>query len=339
MNYKESKLILEKIKKAKRIVLNCHRSPDPDGVGSALAFYEILISMGKEVTVVCPNEISTKLDFLHGYSKILQKVDFVSFDFSKFDLAIFCDSANWEMTSDSKTVAFPKINIVNIDHHDTNEKFGTINIIDLATSSSSEVIYNIFLDWKTTISATTAIDLLTGMIGDTGMFRFTNTTPRTIGIVKDLMEKGADKNSVVFNLYRRTSVPTLKLLSKVLGNIEVDKDLCFAWSAISYEDFVESGKSKEGKSEATEFFHNIEGTNFGFVIFEKEKGKFFVSFRNRTNFDVSKIASELGGGGHGSSAGVKIEGLPFDKAVEKVLSVARKYAKEYAKSASKGDAF
>jgi len=101
MNYKESKEILAEIKKAETILLNCHRGPDPDSIGSALALYGALKKLGKKVVIICPSdELPRNMKFLKNYGKILKGVDFAKFDFSKFDLFIVLDSSSWGMVSD-----------------------------------------------------------------------------------------------------------------------------------------------------------------------------------------------------------------------------------------------
>src|SRR3990167_9084074 len=100
MNYKESAQILEEIKKAKKILLNCHRSPDPDSIGSVLAMKLVLESMGKEIEIICPSrELYESVNYLPGYNKIKRGIDYSAFNFSDYDLFVVLDSASWGMVS------------------------------------------------------------------------------------------------------------------------------------------------------------------------------------------------------------------------------------------------
>src|SRR4030042_4697616 len=99
MYYQESKKILEEVIKAKRILLNCHRRPDPDSVSSALAMYSVLKAMGKTVDIVCPDPIPGNLDYLENFGEVKQ-VDFDEFNFSIYDLFIILDSGTWDVVSD-----------------------------------------------------------------------------------------------------------------------------------------------------------------------------------------------------------------------------------------------
>ena len=148
MNYKESKKILAEIKKAKRILLNCHRGPDPDSIGSALAMYEVLKGWGKDVVVVCSSgDLFDNVSFLQGYSKIKKGVDFSKFDFPQYDLFITLDSSNWSMVTGDNEMSVPDIPLVVIDHHKTNPGYGTINLVDINAKSVGEILYLVFQDW------------------------------------------------------------------------------------------------------------------------------------------------------------------------------------------------
>jgi len=98
MNYKESKEILDEIKKTKKVLVNCHRGPDSDSVGSALGLSKVIESMGKEVLIICPSEVPVDLKFLPGSEKI-KRVDFASFNFSNYGLFIAIDSSDYSMVS------------------------------------------------------------------------------------------------------------------------------------------------------------------------------------------------------------------------------------------------
>lgn len=148
MFYKESSSILKQIKKAKRILLNCHRGPDPDSFGSTLALYKALSKMGKTLEIICPSTFTQKFSNLANFEKT-KTVSFAGFDFSKFDLFIIADSSSWEMVSDNGELPVPDIPIAVIDHHLTNKKFGLINLVDSKIGSCAEVVYKVLKDWGT----------------------------------------------------------------------------------------------------------------------------------------------------------------------------------------------
>lgn len=328
MKYSNSKEIKKRIKKAKRILLNVHRSPDPDGVGSALALYEFLLKLKKEVKVICPSDLSSECLFLPN-SKVIEKVNFEKFDFSNWDIFIVADSANWEMVTGRKGIKKPDIEIIVIDHHITSERFGNINLVDEKASSTSEIIYSLLKDWRVNITQSISQNLLAGIICDTGVFEYPNVTSFTLEVAKNLIDNGANKDEIVTNVYRNYSFNQLKLWGEVLKRMEFNKENRFVYSAIPneiYKQFKEPDTAKE--TAASMFGPVVKGADFGMVMIEEEPNKLSVSFRSKKDFDVSKIAKDLGGGGHILAAGVTIRNEEFNKAVDKVLTAAIKYAQK-----------
>jgi len=332
MNYKESRIILERVKKAQRILLNCHRSPDPDSIGSATAMYQSLVKFGKAVKIVTPSEFPRESKFI-PFSEVVETVDFKNFKFENFDLCIFMDSSSWEMVSGRKDIPFPIIPFCVIDHHTTNFGWGTINIVDKKRSSTAEIVYSILEDWRASIDRSTADSLMAGIVGDTGAFRFPGVGVETFRIAVKLMELGADKSKAVFNIYHMTPFNLIKFYGEALTKAKLDKKHKFVWSAVPYEIYSKLSKPESAREHTSSLFAQIvEKTEFGIMMVEQKKGELSLSFRSRTGFDTSVISLALGGGGHVYASGAKVVGLPFDKAVKKVLGVARKYARDYIKN-------
>ena len=329
MNYQESSGILEEIKKAKKILINCHYKPDPDGIGSALALYNSLKKIGDfEVDLICPSKPPEFLNFLSGFKRI-GEVDYSKFHFSEYDLWIIPDAANWWQISGIMDFNPHGVKVINFDHHETNEVTFQNAIISKGLSSTAELLYGIFEDWNIELDKDIAECLLSGIIGDTGVFRYTNVTSKTLEIAKKLMDLGVDKNMIVAKTYGSTPFKEMKFWGRILDLLRLEKDYHFVWVAISLTEYEKYGRPVEAKSaSASNFASIVDGTNFGIVMVEEKKDFITCSFRGRGSFDVSIIAQELGGGGHKEAAGARLVGLPFEKAVERVLEVARKYAKK-----------
>ena len=329
MNYAESKIILAEVKKASRILLNCHRDPDPDSFGSALGLYSVLSKMGKNVRIVCPTEVFKEtVDFLDNFKKI-EHIDFSKLDFSKHDLFIMLDSGSWEMVSDLRDFVPPKIPTVVIDHHLTNSKFGTINLVDVKTTSTAELLYLVLKDWGVKLDGKEATALLTGILADTAAFRYPGSGIRTFKVAQELIALGADKDGAMLHLFSSTDFNLLKGWGELMVNAKLDKENKFYWVAVNFEKYVQMGALPDLKdSFASNFGQVIKGTDFSVTMLEVEPKKLSVSLRSRSGFDCSKIAVSLGGGGHRAASGCRVEGLAFDKAVEKVLKTAKKIANE-----------
>jgi len=324
MNYELSKKILQKIKRAENILVNCHRNPDPDSIGSALSFYHVLTLMGKQVDVICPTPISYKnLSVLEGFEKIKTNIDFSRFDFSNYDIFLILDSSNWEMVAGKKDF-FPNISTIVIDHHVTNEKFADLNLIDEKITSTGEMVYLILEDWNIEITPTLANCILAAILGDTGIFRFPGTTSRTLRIAAYLIDKGADKDDLVYRIYQSEPQKTFKFYAEVLKRAKLDGRGRFFWAAIPFSVYKSFMNSSLRESAANLFFQSVDKTEFGFIIVEERKNHVSVSFRSRSGFNVAKIAKSLGGGGHVYAAGATISNISFQKAVDKILFQARK---------------
>jgi phosphoesterase RecJ-like protein len=330
MNYTESKKILAQAKEAKSILLNCHRGPDPDSIGSALAMLRVLKQMKKQVDIVCPSEILfDPLKYLADYKKIKGGVDFSNFDFSKYDLFITLDSSSWGMVTRNEKLPIPDIPINVIDHHKTNTRYGDINLVDRNTTSVGEMLFRVFKDWGVKLDKLTANYLLVAIIGDTGAFKHPGSTGRTFEVASELMAAGADKDEAIYNIYRSLPLDLIKFYGEVLTRIQIDKKGKFVWAAIPNTIYKKLNKPQSAKESAASLFTQVvDGTEFGFLAVELEKGKLSISFRSRTGFDTSNIAKHLGGGGHVYASGATITDLSFEKAVDKLLKVTRKYAKK-----------
>jgi phosphoesterase RecJ-like protein len=329
MNYKESKEILDLIKKSDKIVVNLHRGPDGDSVGSALALAFQLRSIGKDVDVILTStsEISANLKPINGIDGV-KKVDFGMFDFSQYDLFISPDSSDFLMVTDNPELKAPAINKVVIDHHHTNARFGDINLIDAKASSCAEIVYKFFKDCGFEVNKEVAQLLLIGIITDTGSFRFANDYNTLINAA-ELMKLGADKQWIDVNLISTRELNELKVFGEYFRNIVMDKSGKFFYTGIDYEVYKKYGKpSKVASMFATSYGSAVEGTEFGLIITEKKPGITDISLRARGDFDVSGLAQELGGGGHKAAAGGQIKDLDYSDALKKAVETAQKYVKE-----------
>ena len=146
MNYQESLKILEEIKKVKKILINCHKNPDPDSVGSALAMTRFVKSLGKEIRVICPTKVNNRLGFIEDFELIEQSVDFNNVNYENYDLFIVLDSSSWDFASKMEGEDLPKIKMINMDHHATNRMFGFINLVDKSLIATAELLYMFFED-------------------------------------------------------------------------------------------------------------------------------------------------------------------------------------------------
>lgn len=338
MNYTESAVIKQKIDSSKKILVNCHHNPDADSVGSAVAMARVLKHFGKEVKIVSPTEVPKNLEFLLTEQKV-EIINFGEFDFSEYDLFIALDSSSWSRVAGSPAFAKAEdatsssagkhdIFVINIDHHISNQKFGEINLVVPDAAANCEVLFYLFKDWGVELN-NVAEPLLTGIIGDTGAFRFPEADSGTFEVARDLMNL-ANKNKIIFNLYQSFEENHVAVWKEIMNNLKIDHEHKFVYSFVRCEVLEKYGKPFNAKSELADMiFQSIEDTDFGLVGAEDE-GYISVSFRSRSGVDVSKLAQSLGGGGHAWAAAARItynNEVSYEKAVELVLEKAREFAK------------
>jgi len=309
-NYPLSKSILKEIKKANKILINVHRNPDLDSIGSATALYQALIRMGKKVILICPHEIPENFRFLKGTDKV-KTVDFSSFDFSLYDLFIILDSGSYDIVTGSKEVKLSDIKKIVIDHHRTN-LFNNVEIkLYDELSATCEIIYQMLIDWGVGIDKDMATSLFSGIAGDTVFFKYGGNTKLTFKIATELLNLGADKSKLIDQAFDSFDFGLVKLIGETLEKMEKETSPAgeFIYSIIDYQTYEKYGKPKGARELVADFFaRSIKGYGFGIIIFEVEKNVFSLSFRSKENVDVSEIAKKLGGGGHKCAAGATING-------------------------------
>ncbi|MFW6109851.1 MAG: DHH family phosphoesterase [Patescibacteria group bacterium] len=320
-----------------QILIPLHLYPDGDSVSSALSFAHILGNLEKNVVVSSTDPISG-FEFLPGFSDIQQK-DFADFDFEEFDLILFLDSS---YASDGVIFRHTRENVlipdqlvkVLIDHHPHPHEYPSFSatIVDQDSAATAEILYNLFNNWKLEISADLATILLVGLLADTGIFRFSNTSKATFKIAGDLLDKSVDYDRVIFHFLKQISVQSLALWAVILDNVYVDEDVGVLLSTVSVEDFDSLGISQAEFNHARSnalgmFFQHVRGTEIGILLTETVPGQVRGSLRSRTGVDVSEIAKRLGGAGHTLAAGFSLE-MDVESAQDKVLKIASGYLEE-----------
>ena len=327
MYYKESKLILEKIKNAKNIVLFCHESADLDSIASNLSMAEVLESFGKNVEIYSVGKIRNDFKFVGSTEKIIVK-DPNSIDYSKFDLLIGLDVSELKRFGIKKEVNFKGI-IINIDHHEFS-KYGDINLVDNKAGSTSTILYYLFKDWGLDLKKETLDKILTGIVADTGIFHFsTNSSSFIFRTVAELIDKGGDYEKTLFFVDQCRDLMVYKFWAVAVNKTKIDKNNRFAYTSIPYSIFKKYENYDISTRQISDtFLRGINDTDFCIVLIERKNGEVSVSVRSRTpGFYVIDLVRSLGGGGHLTGGGATIKAENFAKAVKKVLEEARKYAR------------
>lgn len=332
MKFREFKKAVEN---AKKVLVIAHKKPDGDAIGSCLALsYVLTENFGKEVALACVDKPVKRYDFLDGVGKFVKE-----FDFREFGLIVVCDSGAHYMTDYHNiypdVFSGREIPVVNIDHHASNDMFGTINLVDATAASTTLILYR-FFKWldASYITPIVATCLLTGIYNDTGGLMHSNSTREVFEVCSDLTKKGAKSFVVAKSLFKNTPMSTLKLWGRVFENVKVNED-GVAMSVVSVKDFKECGAKQDDLSGVVDVVNSIPGIKFSVILNEDGQGHVKGSFRTpREDVDLAEIAGVFGGGGHRKAAGFSIPGH-VEKEVrwkivsdEKLLDVSEKLLPE-----------
>ncbi|MFH1613441.1 MAG: bifunctional oligoribonuclease/PAP phosphatase NrnA [bacterium] len=294
------KEILEILKVKNNFLITSHIDPDGDSIGSQIALFLFLKKMGKKVSIINESSIPDVYKFLPNSNMIA-----LENKKENFEVAIVLDCGDFDRAGKIKEICKKTKYIINIDHHITNNNFGNINYVDGKSSSCGEQIYKIIeMADKSLLDKEISICLYTAIMTDTGSFKYNNTSLLTHKIAIELMKYEIDPYDIYKKAYYDKSLLSLKLLSKALVSLKVDKSGKIAWIVLPYEICKNySLEDTEGIIEIPRSIKNIE-----MVIFFKEwqKDKVKITFRSNENIDVSKIAKFFNGGGHFQASGCMI---------------------------------
>ncbi|RMD87733.1 MAG: bifunctional oligoribonuclease/PAP phosphatase NrnA [Candidatus Dadabacteria bacterium] len=285
------------LKNQQKVAILCHYNPDGDAVGASLALRLALKALGVDVALFNQSKIPKRFYFLSGAEEFQQ-----SLSSDSFDCCIVCDCGELERIGESFVEFANGLDIVNIDHHHSNEQFGSFNLVDPTASSTSIIAYNLIDALGVEITPDIATCLLVGLTTDTGSFRFPNTDPTTFRAAADLMEKGADLSEICRNVYESKSLASVKLWAEALGNVQFQFDGKVAELVVSKEMLDRYGASLDDVEGLVEEGRNIENVDIS-VLYKQDEGLWRVSLRSSdTKHDLSKIATCFGGGGHKAAA-------------------------------------
>jgi len=320
-NYFQSKLIFQEIKQSKNILINVHRNPDLDSIGSATALYRALNKIGKKATLVCPHEIPENYRFLKGADLVLT-IDFKTWadtDVRPYDLFLILDSGSYDVVTGSKEIKLPDVKKIIIDHHRTNNWENYVErILDIKASSTSEIIFNLLNDWEVEFDSDIATSLFAGISSDTVFFKYDQNAKNTFKITAELLDKGADRDKVVEQAFDSFDFDLVRTIGEFLTKIR--KGDRYIYSVLDNETYVKFGKQKGAREIVANLFaRSIKGFDFGIMAVEYEAGKFALSFRSKKT-DVSVIAKRFGGGGHKNAAGATFNGNT-DQLIEKIKEI------------------
>ncbi len=309
--------IKEEIQKANDVVILTHESPDGDAVGSALAMYLTLKKLGKTVDVIIP-EYASMFEFLPGADDI-KKVG----KQESYDLAISVDVTGINrLNGFANYFENAKVKI-QIDHHQVNEMFADYNFVNPASPACAQNLIFIIEQLGVEIDKEIGTCLLTGIITDTGGFKYEGVSAETFEFTSWLLAKGVNVSDVYKRVMQTKTRANFELRKLVMDRMEFVCDNKITFTYMTFQDELNTGAAPGDHEGLVEIGRDIEGVEVSIFLREVENG-YKVSLRSNDYVDVSNVCVTFNGGGHKKAAGCTIFNT-LDIAKETIIHEVEKY--------------
>jgi phosphoesterase RecJ-like protein len=302
----DREVVLEEIAGAQKFVVVTHERPDGDALGSLIAMQEILTALHKDSLMFIdadefplPNEYS--------FFELSGLVRTVPGDIDERTI-VFLDCGNVERNP-AQAFRRPGADILNLDHHHDNTRFGTVNLVVPEASCTAEIVWDMMHDLQASPTVKIAEALYVGLITDTGRFMYQNTTARSHVMAAELIEAGVDVHEVYRRVYEGVPYGKLALLARGLANVQRYDGGRLTMTGLSAGDFAESGAEESYSEGVIDHLRAVQGTAVAALVRDRiadveDEGLRKVSLRSSDErVDVSRIARAQGGGGHRQAAG------------------------------------
>lgn len=310
--------ILKEIKKAEKIVILTHESPDGDAVGSSLAMKLMLEELGKKSDVMIP-EYSRMFQFLPSAAEIKKDSEI-----EKYDLAISVDCANFKRMAKNQYFEKAKKTIV-IDHHGSNNMYGDLNYVNPVSPACCEILAGMAEYFGIKISKDIGTCIMTGIITDTGGFRHLGITPDTFEYTAELIRLGVDIPDIYKRTMRTKTKANFELTKRVIDRMELLEDGKVSFTYITSQDELEVGAEPGDHEGLVDIGKDIEGVKVSAFIRQKDnEDAYKVSLRSEDDINVSDICFVFGGGGHARAAGALVQGN-VEQVKEKLMKEIKKW--------------
>lgn len=303
--FKEFNTLSYAIRGSQNILLFAHTRPDGDTVGSVLALKEYLEILGKNVDIAC-------FDSFPDYLAPLSSATFIhpdNLDLAEYKLIIATDSVERGFEKILPKIKENQITAI-IDHHPNITLKSDILIVDSTYSSVCEMIYDFFAFTNLEITQKISTFLMLGIISDTGVLQHSNTTSHVLGVISELMKKGAPMGKIINATFNSKKISTLKLWGRAFEKARINGINGMITSVLTQNDIKEFGATTEDIAQVATILNTVPGTKFALVLSERDNGIIKGSLRSEKykGVNVSKLAAEFGGGGHELASGFEIKG-------------------------------
>lgn len=311
--------IKEEILNSKNIVILTHEVPDGDAIGSSLAMYMGLKQLGKDVDVVIPRIPKT-----YTFLPCIEDIKEIG-RMENYDLAIALDCGDIKRLNGFSNYFEDANSRISIDHHEANTMFADYNFVNPMAPACSQILITVLKNLGIEITKEIGVCLLTGIITDTGGFKYQNVKPETFEFAAELLQRGVSVSEIFKKAMQTVPVAKFELRKIAMNRIELLENGRIAFTYITRED--EEKTKSEDHDGIVEIGRDIEGVEISIFLREVEQNNYKISLRSNEYVNVSDICLMFNGGGHMRAAGGSIS-MPFEKAKEKVISECKKHLRE-----------
>jgi phosphoesterase RecJ-like protein len=288
--------------RGKKVVIIGHQRPDADCIGSQVALCRLLRS--QEIDAVCmnPDKVPRRIKFLVGDTPFYNRDELAP----EGRLAIFTDCADHGRAGEKVREMYPAP-VACFDHHLSNQGFARFDFVDTGSAAAAEVLTGLFLDADLPIDRVTSQALYTGIMTDTGQFRFASTSERVFRLCAELVARGADPSLAGQELYERESLGKLKLLQHFIGSLKLECSGRVCIGVLPLGIFDSTGATVEDTEGLVDYARSIDGVEIG-VLIEERPDTIKASLRGMHSvYRVDTLAAQFNGGGHASAAGLNCQ--------------------------------
>lgn len=338
MTNEEISELKDLLEEQKKIVIVAHKGPDGDAMGSTLALKIIFENQDHKVQVIAPNKFPEFLNWMPYSDEVLiyEKEQEKSDGFIQEADIIFTLDFNHLSRSGKMQAALeaaPGI-FAMIDHHQQPADYARFTYSDVTICSTCQMVFHFIekMGLEEKITPQIATCLYTGIMTDTGSFRYRSTTSMTHRVLAKLIDKGANNTAIHENVYDTSSYHQLQLLGVALGNLKIVEDYRTAYITLTQEDLDRHNYRKGDTEGFVNYGLSVEGIVFAAIFIEnKAENIVKISFRSKGTFSVNEFARKyFEGGGHINAAGAKSD-LSLEETVEKFINILPTYKKNLKK--------
>jgi len=297
-----------------------HIQPDGDAISSTAAVGWMLDKLGKSFTMMNEGPVPARLSYLWGCGEITGCGDGEPARRYRYVIAVDC--ADFARLGPARNWLAPDYQLLNIDHHATNDRYGAVNLVRPDAAATAEILYELHRQMNFPLELEVATAFYTGLLTDTGGFRYANTSPQVMEIASTLLQAGVRGADLAEQLLERMSVGQMRMIQRGLSRLQFSDDSRICWLWVTSEDLTETGAVNEDLEGLVNYPRNIEGVEVGLLFKENGSRSVKVSMRSGGLVDVAEIAQAMGGGGHSRAAGIRLT-IPLADAMEQVIARVR----------------